>query len=601
MFIQQNIYISHINYKYKYNKVSFMNQNKSKKITLIFTIVILLILSSFVSLGTSTEVVDDTSQKTNEMLRVKTIKSTFSAVNTDGSVTQPSSGPSPSSSGNIIVTDDSGNESYPSMVVSGFNTLIAYEYENKGIYLRNTNQYGENWSAPVKLSTTRPVYSPSLCIRPNKKQAYGVFTSSDENFGITGVFEISDITDPLGEIIPKAWEWSDHGFYNFSNPDIVYHDKTEVPWITCSIGSTTFEDGPCNESLMFTYLDEDNSNSAWISWDPAFEYCSNVSLTTSDDSKKIYGVCEIKNGTNQDLLFFSGIYKSGVGDPEIELTIYNKTFAGLESLTHPQIFVYNNKIYIVAVSDIDGIVLFTSPTGFINFNKEIIDIIPMSSKYPLIYVDDTRIFCTYVYNGNIFLTNSSDGGVAWETPLLINSQDNSVVEDYCFADFPNKNLIVWTDNREEDHDLYLCKLGQPEMNLLVVPESVEIESEGYTFIATKNRIKFTIMNLGEAPVEKVKVGITYFSKGLLRETEHQGTIAYLEGGAEETLNRPLFRFTAREFFSALYNFAGIEYINVTVDPEGKYDEVDTSDNTVTILVDYENIFPVLKGLEQIFI
>jgi hypothetical protein len=88
---------------------------------------------------------------------------------------------------------------------------------------------------------------------------------------------------------------------------------------------------------------------------------------------------------------------------------------------------------------------------------------------------------------------------------------------------------------------------------------------------------------------------------LLKETEHQGTIAYLEGGAEETLNRPLFRFSAREFFSSLYNFAGIEYINVTVDPEGKYNEADTSDNTVSIPVDYENIFPVLKDLEQIFL
>ena len=578
-----------------------MNQNKSKKITLIFTIVILLLSSTFVSMGTSTEVVGNASQKTREMLRVKTITSTFPSLNTEDDITPPSGDRSPSRSGDIIVADASGNESYPSMVVHGYNTLIAYGHETHGIYLRNTNQYGENWSAPVKLSTTLPVYSPSLCIRPSKKQAFGVFISSDDNFGINGVFEISDITDPIGEIVPKAWEWSDHGFYNFSNPEIVYHYKTDVPWITCSIGSTTYEDGPCNESLMFTYQDEDNPNSAWISWDDSYEYCSNVSITTSDDFKKVYGVCEINNGANQDLLFFSATHKSDSGDPEIELSVDNITFTGVESLTHPQIFIYNNKIYIVAVSNIEGIVLYTSPTGLINFDKEVIDIIPMSSNYPLLYVDDSQIFCTYVYNENIYLTSSSNGGVAWEDPVQVNSQDNSVVEEYRFADIPNENLIVWTDNRGEDHDLYLCKLGQPEMNLLVVPDSVEIVSEGFTFIATKNRINFTVMNLGEAPVEKVKVGITYFSKGALRQTEHQGTIAYLEGGDEETLHRPLFRFSAREFFSALYNFAGIEYINVTVDPEGKYNEADTSDNTVSIPVDYETIFPVLKDLEQIFL
>ena len=578
-----------------------MDKNKNKKISLIFSIVILLILSSFVSLGTSTEVVENISQKTNEMLRLKTYKSTFSSLNTEDDITPPSGSRSSDRYENIIVTDFSGNESYPSMVVRGFNTLIAYEHINNGIYFRNSNQYGESWSAPVKLSTTLPVFSPSLCIRPNKKQAYGVFTSSNNNFGINGVFEISDISDSIGDITPMSWKWSDHGFFNFSNPDIVYHYKTDVPWITCSIGSTTYEDGPCNESLMFTYPDEDDPDSAWISWNATYEHCSNLSLATSDDYKKIYGISEIKNGTNQDLLFFYGIHKSGIGDPEIVLTTDDTTFTGIESLTHPQIFVYNDIIYIVAESDIDGIALFSSTTSYINFKKEIIDIIPMSSKYPLIHVDDTLIFCAYVFNGNLFLTNSSNGGVAWSTPIQINDQNNSVVEKYRFADFPNKNLIVWTDNRDEDHDIYLSQLGQPEMNLLLVSDSVEIVSEGFEFIKTNNRLKFTVMNLGEAPVEKVKVRITYFSKGTLRETEHQGTIAYLEGGEEETLNRPLFRFTAREFFTALYNFAGIEYINITVDPEGKYDEADTSDNKVSILVDYENIFPVLKDLEQIFL
>jgi len=579
-----------------------MNQNKSKNKILIYSIVILLILSSFVTLGTSTELVDNTPIKTNHILSVKTIKSTFSAENTVSGFTQPSSGPLSSSSGNIVVTSESGNESYPSMVVSGFNTLIAYEYENNGIYLRNSGHYGENWSAPVKLGTTSNFYYPSLCIHPDKKQAYGAFFSSNKNFDIHGVFDIADISDPLGGIEPKTWDWSKYDFYNFSDPDIVYHYKTNVPYIICSVGSTTYNEGPCNESLMFffanQYLPE---TGAILNWEPEFEYCSNVSITMDEESKKLYGICEIKDGNDQDLLFFYGTHTVDNEEEQyMSLIYFNKSLNGSENLMHPHIFVDNNKIYIVAESDQDGIVLFTSSTSFIQFTKKIVDV-SMTSRYPLIYVNDTRIFCTFVNQGNIYLTSSSIGGVSWDIPIQLNSQDNSVVEKYRFADFPNKNLIVWTDNRDGNYNQYLCKLGQPELNLFVIPDSVVIETEGFTFIPTKNRIKFTIVNSGEAPVEKVKVRISYFAKGQLRETDHPGTIAYLEGDEEETFNRPLFRFTALEFFSALYNFAGIVYINVTADPEGKYDEEDISDNTVSIPVDYEDIFPVLKGLEQIFL
>jgi len=579
-----------------------MNQNKSKNKILIYSIIIFLILSSFVSLGTSTELMDNTPQITNEILTVKTIKSTFSAVNTSGGYTQPLSGPSSSNSGNIVVTDESGDETYPSMVVKGFNTLIAYESQDNSIYFRNSGQYGENWSAPKKLQTTMPVYYPSLCIHPNKKQAYGAFFSSNVNFDIHGVFDITDISDPLGEIVPKTWDWSEYNFYNFSNPDIVYHFKANVPYIICSIGSTTYKDGPCNESLMFFFANQYQPNTGSIlNWYPEYEYCSNVSIAMGKDSEKLYGVCEIKDGNDQDLLFFYGTHNADNQEEQyIDLTFISKNLNGSENLMHPHIFVNNNKIYIVAVSDQDGIVLFTSSTSFIQFTKTIVDV-SATAKYPLIYVNDTRIFCTFVNQGNIYLTSSSIGGVIWDIPIQLNSQDNSVVEKYRYADFPNKNLIVWTDNRDGNYNQYLCKIGQPELNLFVIPDSLVIETEGFTFIPTKNRIKFTIGNSGEAPVEQVKVRISYFAKGLLRETDHPGTIAYLEGDAEETINRPLFRFTALEFFSALYNFAGIEYINVTVDPEGKYNEENTDDNTVTIPVEYEDIFPVLKGLEQIFL
>ena len=195
--------------------------------------------------------------------------------------------------------------------------------------------------------------------------------------------------------------------------------------------------------------------------------------------------------------------------------------------------------------------------------------------------------------------------------------DFSISRNFSKGEKQFVKYIVWDWNGTLFNDVDLCIKSMNQLlekyGIAPIVNTIDYQSKfcfpveqyyqnvGFDFIKTNNRIKFIIGNSGEAPVEKVKVRISYFSKGLLRDTEHQGTIAYLEGDSEETLNRPLFRFTALEFLSALYNFAGIEYINITVDPEGKYNEENTDDNTVSYPVEYEDIFPVLKGLEQIFL
>jgi hypothetical protein len=212
-----------------------------------------------------------------------------------------------------------------------------------------------------------------------KKHAIGVFLSSDNNYGIQGIFDVPDISGNLGSIEPIAWDWAEYGFFGFSDPDIVYHDNSIVPWIVSCIGSTTNSEGPCVDSVMIFHTWEENPDTgAVVNWFSGYEYCSNVSIAMDDDSKKLYGICEIKNGTNQDLLFFRGDYVSSSGS--MDLDFYNKSFAGSESLTHPKIFVKGNHIYVVTVSDIEGVILYKSTNGGLSFTKTPIDI-PMSSKY----------------------------------------------------------------------------------------------------------------------------------------------------------------------------------------------------------------------------
>jgi len=284
-----------------------MKNNKSKSIIFAFLIVTLLVLSSFGSFGFSTKtVVEGNNVKlcTSSKASVTRIKLTSNSVN---SLTIPLNsgkietfGDKDFNETNYVVANSTHDEYYPSMVVSGFDALVAYESkENDQSYLNlvNSLDFGRNWPEHRKLDEiTFPVNSPSICIDPNRKKAYGTFTSPNFNSGNQFLLEIDDIRDIIGEdkIEVSMWPYSDDGFSNFSNPDIVYHYKQNVPWIICIIGSTTYANdtgvGPCNNSLMFLIRDEDNSEVSWIGWDPEVENCSNVSIDMDDNSEILYGI-----------------------------------------------------------------------------------------------------------------------------------------------------------------------------------------------------------------------------------------------------------------------------------------------------------------------
>lgn len=860
-----------------------MKYNKSKSIIFAFSIITLLLLGSIGPFGISADTAsknDSTQANTlNQKGTVTSIKTASRSITTQTIVSKSSIlntfyNPLFSNSDNIVVANAIGNESYPSMVVYGKNALVSYEYNDGNdpyIYLRNSNNYGQSWSDPYKLvvkldGTEISVNSPTLCIKPTSKTAYGAFLTKFNNSGTHGIFNIYDISGNLGSNDIKVWDWSNvydnlgnyiGSWWGFKNIDIVYHDDSKIPWVTCFIGSTNYPGGQSNDSLMFGYLDETNSNYMYITWDPNVENCSNISLDITNSPKKtLYGVCEIENGSKQDLLFFNDYPITWGADDHLNYQILSDQ----GNLTHPQIFVTGNQIYIIAERDDNGyneIILYYSSDGGkkwsintiianpnqppvadfswsadrldVNFTDKSMDvdgnilswdwdfgdgntstiqnpfhhyetpgaytvnltvkdddntenmisktitvdnttpiadfiysplkptaldnisfndtsipfedhaiinwtwdfgdgsdlvytqnathqylengsyvvnltvqdstfvtdsvekttkvgliadftyepqnpsiddtiffndlssdseartivnwtwnfgdgsdpiylqntshqyyqpgvyqvdltitndlnatttifknIIVRSSKiiplYPDIYVNVDYISCIFLVSKNLFITNSSDNGMSWSNPVQINSVDGSVVDGYRFAEIPDKNHILWTDNRAGNNDIYSLIRAFLEIDVMVVPESVNITTEGFRFLQTNNWIKYTIVNIGEDAVENVRIEVTINCLGKDPiKTDYPGYIKYLAGNGEISLIKPLFRITVIEFFKALITYTGIQNITITVDPDNTLDDIDRTNNAYTLQnITYGKIFPKLAWIEDIF-
>jgi PKD repeat protein len=511
---------------------------------------------------------------------------------------------------------------HPEIFVKGSNIYIVAESDARGkneIVIINSYDNGKNWSEPHFININETPVSD--------------FSYSIKRLNVSFTDESSDID---GYIASWNWTFGDGNTSEEQNPDHIYAESgsktvklttkdnynnsasiTKIITVSNITPVTDFSYDPLNpkagQNIVF------NSTSI-ASGSHSIE---NYSWNFGDGSNLVYGkkvtYNYLNNGTyivnhtirdNFDINYFVektihiGLSADFTYEPQIPLVGETVQFNDTSSTSYGDII----KEWLwdfgdgASASSQNTTHTYLSP-GFYNVELSITDNnetttsivktiqvkhISLTPRYPEVYITDTRVFCMFTGSKNIFIINSTDNGANWGRLKRLNDRIYSVVEDYRYADMADMKHVIWTDNRNENNDIYFYLGYTPKADVRIVDFNFTTDRP---FLPTKNWIEVTLNNQGDGYDTELRLAVSYDCDGVVSYTKYPLFIDFID--ADETITRrsPLFKFRRPEFLNAFIEFAGIESMTVQILPDGE---------SLTKDVSYREIFQIVWRLEGLF-
>ena len=197
---------------------------------------------------------------------------------------------------------------------------------------------------------------------------------------------------------------------------------------------------------------------------------------------------------------------------------------GSEDDTYPDIAAENGYIYVVCQADVmipgkQDIICMYSHDGGETWETSNVAADPAKDEmYPSIVAYGEGATCTFVMDGDLYVTHTDDGGVTWSEPEKVNDETGTVSMEYRTAKVTNSGHTFWTDTRNGNADIYYDNVGLPPTPIL----SIESISGGFG-------VKATVANIGTADAENVDWTMT-FSGPVFIGKEKSGTVTVPAGG-----------------------------------------------------------------------
>jgi len=483
-------------------------------------IIMTLVATFFSTAAISNEAYKSNNEKLTESIKqIPTMKIREMNPLFQPTIVEKANNPAPSINGaDVQVTTSGGNECHPNIKndMNG-NPIVVYDYETSGykqIYMQRSLDGGNSWPVGQKyyldgnedLSTINPILYTAknmagvfYQVEQTDPNMYSVHLENldDPDSWIKNKGDYSNVTSWIGEV-----DFAGFGttlFYGFIG-DMIFEDYNEKATVHV-YWTPDFRDTEAYEGMFFFNSEE-----------------TPFSHPTAAAGNKLYFAAQQEHSSGSRIL----ITYTPSNYPTYENADFKFITYGRSNLSNPRIAASGEHAYLAVQNDINGNedILCYTPGGF-TWKRHIIADSSDDEMYPSISANGEIAVCTFIKNGNLFMSKTVDGGETWTDPEQINDESGTLAGDFRCIDTFGPH-IVWTDNRNGNKDIYYDSINTPWIEI--------------TDMASKfGRFSAEISNTGTSDANNIPWNMDV--DGLVFLGSHsEGTITSLAAGSSTTID-----------------------------------------------------------------
>jgi hypothetical protein len=335
------------------------------------------------------------------------------------------------------------------------NPIVVYDYRttegHSEIYLQRSQDGGKTWPSDQKYhvvgDATLSAINPKIEMHDNGKRGAIIIEQENQPDPIFYSIDLIDIENPstwnltkfdlsfqtswLGEIDGSifgshtaSWSWIGDMKYE----DYDYNETFHVNWATNI-------DDPETLAGLFFLIEND------IQW---------YSHPTSAAGLYLYGAAQKNLPTGSQVM----VTRAPWDDLVFENWKYTQIGSSRSNTTNPRLAASGEYGYLALQDDVNGnedIYCYT-PTR-IGWQKNTVADTAEDEMYPSITAFGKTAICTFVKNGNLYMSRSDDAGISWGEAIQINDENNQAIEHYRCSSIKGP-YITWADNRNGNSDIF---------------------------------------------------------------------------------------------------------------------------------------------------